>query len=141
VGGDPVEVGQRKLTITGFHLPVLAGGRSLALYPPQLVRQLGFELAALFELDVGLLQPAARRKATPPEDAEACGLLEGEAASGCPTSDYGVHRSLAQDAVASDPGLSRDSPHVLKPRPRAADPVLCLTSTRDTSRDRDLPVR
>ena len=47
----------------------------------------------------------------------------------------------ANGAVAPDAGLPSYRPHVLKPRPCAVDPVLCLTSTRDTSRDRDLPVR
>ena len=102
-GCDPVEVRQRELAVAGFDLPVHAGGGGLLFYPAQLAFELGLELAASFQLDVGPLQTAAGRDAPSPVDAESRGLFQREPARRRPTGDYGVYGALAQDAVASQP--------------------------------------
>ena len=79
----------------------------------ELAGELRFQLAGLFQLGGGLLKATARREAPPPVDAKTRGFLESEPTGSRAARDYRVHGPLAQYAVAPDPRLPGDRPHVL----------------------------
>jgi hypothetical protein len=123
---DPIEVSQRKLAVTGFELPVLAGGDGLGLYPPKLGRKLSFESAAAMQSVGGSFQLSGGGEAAPAEDTQPRCLLEGVAAGSGPPGDDGVDGPLTKNAVATEARFARDRSYIRKSCPRAIDPVLGL---------------